>query len=184
MKPLVPDIRTERLLLRELNPGLSDWLFHQADPEEQQRFFGCASREALHGQVRRFRDSLVSNARFSFRHWLLVQAEDGTVIGDAGYHTWHIQHARAELGYGLRSEEWGGRGFMSEALERILQLGFGDMDLYRVEAFVSPYNRPSLAILHRLGFEREGCLRGHFRANGRQNDAWCYALLRPQWASR
>jgi len=184
MKPNLPEIRTERLLLRELNPGLADWLFYQASAGERQRFFGCTSTEALHAQLRRFRDSLVHNARFSFRHWLLVRADEGTVIGDAGYHTWHIQHARAELGYGLRSEEWSGRGLMGEALERILQLGFGEMNLYRVEAFVSPYNRPSLAILNRLGFEREGCLRGHFRANGRQNDALCYALLRPQWASR
>jgi len=184
MSAFIREWATDRLLLRELNPGTAEWLWEEAGPSEKMKFFGCHSIADLNLQIRRFRDSLIQNARFSYRHWLLVRRKDGAVIGDAGFHTWYILDARAELGYGFRREEWSGQGLMREAVSKILHLGFGEMSLYRVEAYTSPYNKSSQKLLEHLGFEREGLLRAYFQANGRPNDALCYALLRPAWAQR
>jgi len=156
MSAFIREWATDRLLLRELNPGTAEWLWEEAGPSEKMKFFGCHSIADLNLQIRRFRDSLIQN----------------------------ILDARAELGYGFRREEWSGQGLMREAVSKILHLGFGEMSLYRVEAYTSPYNKSSQKLLEHLGFEREGLLRAYFQANGRPNDALCYALLRPAWAQR
>ena len=55
------------------------------------------------------------------------------------YHTWYVDHHRAEIGYVLNSkEEDMNKGYMSEALlkEVIALLDLMKMNLHRIEAFV------------------------------------------------
>jgi len=45
---------------------------------------------------------------------------------------------------------------MSEALGRVVDFGFGDLQSNRIEALVYPDNAASLKLLERHGFVREG----------------------------
>jgi [ribosomal protein S5]-alanine N-acetyltransferase len=47
----------------------------------------------------------------------------------------------------------------------------------RLEAVVRPENAPSIAVLERLGFSREGCLRQLLRYGDARADAYLYCLL-------
>jgi RimJ/RimL family protein N-acetyltransferase len=75
-----------------------------------------------------------------------------------------------------------GAGLMSEALNLLLSIGFGDLGLAKVFARVTPGNERSQRLLLRAGFLREGLLRQDFRTlAGELADLAYYGLLRSEW---
>ncbi|MBL3593427.1 MAG: GNAT family N-acetyltransferase [Synergistaceae bacterium] len=112
--------------------------------------------------------------------WAVSLLPDGDVIGTCGFHKWAREHRRAEIGYELDSRHWR-QGFMGEALTAALEYGFHEMDLNRVEAFVTVGNRLSRGFLAKMGFTLEGTLRHYEWARGRFQDQWLFSLLREEW---
>ncbi|WP_404962317.1 GNAT family N-acetyltransferase [Streptomyces sp. 147326] len=49
-----------------------------------------------------------------------------------------------------------GHGYMTEGLRLVLQHAFDKLELHRLEANIQPDNIPSLNLVKRLGFQREG----------------------------
>lgn len=58
------------------------------------------------------------------------------------------------IGYALDARSRG-KGLMTEALRMLLEAAFRDTGVRRIFAHVAPANRASLAVLARLGFERQ-----------------------------
>jgi ribosomal-protein-alanine N-acetyltransferase len=52
------------------------------------------------------------------------------------------------------------------------------MNLNRIEATVIPENKPSLRVLEKAGFVKEGLLREQKLLHGKFCDAYMYALLK------
>jgi [ribosomal protein S5]-alanine N-acetyltransferase len=88
--------------------------------------------------------------------------------------------ARAELGYVLGRAHWGS-GAMFEALHALINHAFAAMALRRLEAEVNPENAASIALLERLGFQREGLARERWVNKGVAIDVVTYGLLRREW---
>ena len=93
-------------------------------------------------------------------------------------HSW--EHGLAEWGYAL-STPYQGRGHMTAALSRILPELFERTPLYRIEARCSVENEASRRVLEKLGFVREGTLRGYFLLDGERVDNHIYAITRGDW---
>jgi ribosomal-protein-alanine N-acetyltransferase len=110
-------------------------------------------------------------------YWGIALAVNDQLIGTCGFNFWNAQHGRAELSYDLDSAYWR-QGVMSAALKTILRFGFKKMGLQRVQALVVPHNTPSIGLLQKLGFKREGTMREYKIINHRHEDAVIYALLR------
>lgn len=70
---------------------------------------------------------------------------------------------------------------MSEAFGAILRYGFETMELHRIEVHVDPRNGPSLRLLERFGFVREGLLRESSLFRGTFQDDIVLSLLRGEW---
>ena len=104
-------------------------------------------------------------------------------MGWCGYHTWYIQHDRAELGYELYHESDRGKGYMSELMPYVIEYGFKDMNLNRIEAMVGPTNIPSLKLLEASGFVKEGQMRSHYLRDGEYQDSLVFSLLRNEYLS-
>jgi len=83
----------------------------------------------------------------------------------------------AEVGYALTTDAQG-RGIIVPALEQLLAELFGHTAIERIEARCSVENVASQRVLERIGFVREGLLRGYFELDGRRVDNFLYALLR------
>ena len=75
-----------------------------------------------------------------------------------------------------------GDGYMAEGFALALEFAFGQLKLHRVEANVQPANRRSLALVERLGFEREGYSRRYVKIGGRWRDHVRFAMLAEDWA--
>jgi RimJ/RimL family protein N-acetyltransferase len=96
--------------------------------------------------------------------WALAIPDYG-LIGTCGYSNWSLVHSHAELVYDLAPAYWR-RGFMLRAVETVLGWAFTTAGFHRVHAFVMTTNEPSIALLKRCGFAREGTLRQFRIARG------------------
>jgi len=90
--------------------------------------------------------------------WGITLREDGNVIGTCGYYGFHGWHTRASIGYELARSHWR-QGIMTEALGAVIEFGFREVGLNRIQAVVMPENEGSDKLLEKLGFRREGVLR-------------------------
>ena len=66
---------------------------------------------------------------------------------------------------------------MTEAVQRIVQAGFEELDLHRVWATADIANSASWRLLDRVGMQREGHLRQHKRVRGEWRDSYLYSIL-------
>jgi ribosomal-protein-alanine N-acetyltransferase len=116
--------------------------------------------------------------------WLSTPAKPGVAIGQIHF-SQIVQRAfcSAMLGYAIDTV-YEGRGLMREALQAALADAFGPrVRLHRVQANVRPENTRSLALLARLGFEREGLAREYLFIDGAWRDHVMTARLNPNWQS-
>ncbi|MBR2564235.1 MAG: GNAT family N-acetyltransferase [Paenibacillus sp.] len=108
--------------------------------------------------------------------WMIEDKESHRVIGTCGYLGYEEQHHRAEIGYDLLSSCWG-KGVMTEVARAVLEFGFNQMQLNKIEAKVDPSNEASIRLLHKLGFQQEGLLRQHEFEKGRYIDLAVFSKL-------
>jgi RimJ/RimL family protein N-acetyltransferase len=91
------------------------------------------------------------------------------------------QHGVTGFGIGLGDRGHRGQGYGYEAAQLALEFAFDELNLHRVTATVFSYNQPSIALLEKLGFRREGAFREFLQRDGQRHDMLLYGLLRPEW---
>ena len=87
-----------------------------------------------------------------------------------------------EIGYLFAREAWG-RGIAREAVSAVIAHLFARGER-RVFADTDPDNAASIRMLERLGFVREGRLRGEWETHIGVRDSLIFGLLRDAWAPR
>lgn len=87
------------------------------------------------------------------------------------------------LGYWM-GERYSGQGHMSAAVSMILPFCFDVLNLHRVEAACIPTNTPSIRLLEKAGFHREGYARNYLLINGNWQDHMLLACLAEDHAAR
>lgn len=80
------------------------------------------------------------------------------------------------LGYKLDGQEQA-NGYMTEALQAIIQYAFHEMKLHRIEANIMPRNAASMRVVSKLGFENEGLSKKYLKINGKWEDHIHMVLL-------
>jgi ribosomal-protein-alanine N-acetyltransferase len=82
----------------------------------------------------------------------------------------------ATLGYWMGAPH-AGKGRMTRAVAAAVRFGFGALRLHRIEAACIPDNAPSIALLERNGFRREGFARDYLKIDDAWRDHVLLALL-------
>ncbi len=176
-----PALVTERLHLREIVDADAEALFAIHGDPATMRWFGhdpLPDLDAARRLVQVFaswRDQLNPGHR-----WALERRDAPGLIGTCGLFAWNRQWRRCTVGYELAAGQQG-RGYMHEALCAVLDWGYAEMEVHRIEAQIHPDNAPSLRLARRLGFVEEGRLREIARWGGRQHDMLQFSLLRHEW---
>lgn len=113
----------------------------------------------------------------------MIRKDDNVFLGSCILFHFDEGCRRAEIGYDMDAAYWG-QGYMQEALTALLDYGFDQLNLNRVEADIHPDNEGSAKILERLSFIREGYLRERWIIEGQVSDSALYGLLRKDWLAR
>lgn len=84
----------------------------------------------------------------------------------------------AQVGVCIWSPDDRGRGYGREAVQYVIDWGFGYLGLEKLEAWIVDGNEPSLALFDRMGFVHEGTLRGRYLCAGESRDMHVLGLFR------
>jgi len=173
---ITAELRSERLLLRPL--ALSDSqaffdIFSDADTLLYWSREPISSHEEAAALIQKELDFAKSGTCIS---WGVALPDSNLLIGKANIFQLSEQHRRAEVGYILDRQHWG-RGYMTEAMRCVLAYAFDKLKLHRLEADTDPENAPSLALLEKIGFQREGLFRDRWHVHGRWHDSVMFGLL-------
>jgi len=127
--------------------------------------------------------SFVHMARRDFQrpdglHLLILH--QGRIIGACGFVTLNELANYGEIGYWIDSE-FVGKGIVTDCCRALIDHGFQEMGLNRVQIRAATGNVRSAAIAKRLGFCYEGTHRQTIRTNKRLDNENCFALLRSEW---
>ena len=170
-------METESLLLRRLTDEDYDHIFEKLPDAKIMEMLNIstATELALEKQKQKKGYATFNKKVLIFQ---IFERHSLEIIGWCGYHTWYIDHRRAEIGYVLTSEVKRNQGIMAEALASVLDYGFKHMNLTRIEAFIGSDNLVSRKLIKKFKFKKEGCLRAHYFYNGKFEDSLVYGLLK------
>lgn len=148
-----PDIETDRLIMRELTLGDAEAIYRHFSIPEVTRFMDIDVCKDL----REAEEIIAFHIDDSGCRYGLYSKEDNDLMGTCGFHCWIIEdeESRAEIGFDLSPRYWG-RGFMQEALNEMLDIGFELMKLDYIEATTEIQNVQSQKLLKKMNFTQEG----------------------------
>lgn len=104
----------------------------------------------------------------------------GGLCGMVGYNLIDWQNRTGHIGYWLATD-FVGHGIMSRSVSGLIDYGFYELDLNRMEIRAAVENGKSRAIPERLGFKQEGVIRQGEWLYDHFVDHAVYGMLRAEW---
>ena len=114
---------------------------------------------------------------------LLCRREDGAILGAINLsEIVRGPFQSAYLGYWIGADH-ARSGYMTEGLELMLRHSFLSLELHRIEANIRPENTPSLKLVKRVGFQKEGYSPRYLNIDGAWRDHERWTRLCDEWAT-
>jgi ribosomal-protein-alanine N-acetyltransferase len=111
------------------------------------------------------------------RYVLVIEDKDThAFMGLTGLVMGKPKYFSAELWYKLLPKHWN-KGYTTEAVQALLQFGFGPLQLHRIEAGCATGNTASYKVLEKCGFIREAHTRKLLPIRCNWVDNYGYAIL-------
>jgi ribosomal-protein-alanine N-acetyltransferase len=146
-------LETERLYLREFEPGDLDALARIYSDIDVMRYIGRGETFSR-GQTEK---SITSWKGYSQKHgftnWAVIRKDGDFLIGKCGF-SWLPDDSDIEVSYLLAKHSWG-FGYAAEIAAAALEYGFSKLGLERIAAIVYPDNIASIRVLEKLGMKYE-----------------------------
>ena len=172
---------TSRLILKILGPDYSwDVLrFYERDKELFEKYESDRSPNFYTEEHQRnlLRAEYALCLKFNLIRFYVFRKEDpATIIGTVCLYDISKTYARADIGYKFNSQ-YQHQGYASEAVEKLIDIAFTEINLHRLCARVVADNTPSIRLLQNLGFTQEGICRHYMCFHGVWTDHLQYSLL-------
>ena len=87
----------------------------------------------------------------------------------------------AEMAIGIVDRAFQGRGYGTDAVNCIVDFGFGELRLERIYLHVFDYNRRARRSYEKAGFQLEATLRHARFHHGEFHDVHLMSILREEW---
>ena len=146
-----PELTTSRFVLRELNDADAPLIHRLRSDQETNALIGRENSKSIEAAILFIERIKTGVRRNDNIYWVICFENSPDLIGTIGLWNFDIPGQEAEIGYevlpGLR-----GQGIMSEVLPRVVQFGFEQIKLKRINAFCSDQNNRSIKLLEKCGF--------------------------------
>ncbi len=81
----------------------------------------------------------------------------------------------AYIGY-FMAQKYNGKGYMTEAVKKVVEHACYELKLHRIQAAVIPTNYGSIRVVEKAGFRKEGLALRYLKINGEWKDHLLYAI--------
>ena len=176
----IPTLETERLTLRGMRvsdapdmveyacrPSVTEYLTWEphASVEETRQYLTYVGQRYRTGD---------------FYDWSVVDKASGRMIGTCGFTSFNCPADSAEIGYVL-NPAFQGKGLGTEAVRCVLEFGFEELHLHRIEAHFIQGNDASRRLMERVGMTFEGYARESMKIKGKYRTIGTCAILREEY---
>src|SRR4030042_4515135 len=154
----VPTLETKRLIIRPICLNDIDFMFCHMTSKDVRKLFNKSWPDNLGGVEKFVKECIEKNEKDQAAEWIIVLRNEKKPIGRiwfCGLLTWCNA---VNVGYSLDYDFWG-KGITSEALKRVVEFGFDEINLRRIEAYHDSDNLISGKVMLKCGFIFEGTLR-------------------------
>jgi RimJ/RimL family protein N-acetyltransferase len=114
----------------------------------------------------------------------IIEAVNGNVsqpIGSIGLGMIDHRNQTAVMGIAIGEKDYWKKGYGTEAVQLLIDYGFKQLNLNRINSYVFAPNTRSLRMHEKVGFIKEGICRQTCYKNGRLVDEVVFGLLREEW---
>ena len=175
-----PVLETQRFILRKIELTDAKSMFSYFSRDEVTEFYDLETFTSVQEAIELIQSLLYRYRERKQIRWGIQPKQHEEVIGSCGFHALELEHFKAEIGYELHPDYWG-QGVMTEVIQKVLEFGFTNLELNRVEAFYDHFNHASRKVLEKSGFHFEGILRNRFYEKGKFVDAAISAILKDDY---
>ncbi|MDQ6420594.1 GNAT family protein [Paenibacillus sp. LHD-117] len=172
----LPVLETERTLLRKITMADAYDMFEYCSDEAVSEYTTWYAHKTLEDTKVFIERVLHAYGNSDIGPWGIVDKQTSKLIGTCGFVYWNTVHARAEVGYALSRAYWN-KGIMSEVVSRIIDFGFRDMQLVRLEARCLLPNIGSAKVMEKTGMAFEGTLCKNVFTKGMHHDLKLFAII-------
>ena len=171
----IPSLRTERLVLRKIcRSDVLDVYEYASDPYVSKYLLWNPHRNISY--TTEYLKVIERNyKKNNFFDWAITLADTNKMIGTCGFTSFDIPNNTAEIGYVLNRNYWG-RGIAVEASNRIIEFGFNQLGLHRIEVNFMPSNSSSRRVAEKCGMHYEGLMKDRILVKGSYQDIEVYAI--------
>ncbi len=171
-------LETERLVLREMSWNDLDNIheFHSIKDVARFNTIGIPKDINVTKEIIRRAIEDQKNKLRSIYGWTINLKKTGDFVGETGISLSNDRFKRGEIHYHTTPKFWG-NGYATEVAKRLIQLGFEELGLHRIEAGVATENIGSIRVLEKAGMQREGTRRKILPIRGQWYDNYMYAIV-------
>ncbi|MBE6599357.1 MAG: GNAT family N-acetyltransferase [Ruminococcaceae bacterium] len=175
-----PKLYTRRTCLRRMMKSDSYDMFEYARREEVTRYLLWDPHES-ETYTYKYLTYLQSRYRAGdFYDWAVVMRDTYKMIGTCGFTRFSVESNSAEVGYVLNPDFWG-MGIAPEVVSRVIDFGFCELGLHRIEAKYMVGNDRSRRVMEKVGMTFEGVNRESMHVKGKYVSVGVCAILRSEY---
>lgn len=179
----LPILYTERLIIRPLAVSDAEDMFEYAQTNLVGPKAGWAPHQNIQETIHILRNMVLFKPQYELGNWAIVDRFTNKMIGTIELYN-YVPSFKAELGYALNPKYWG-KGLVTEACFKVLDFGFKDLELKRIEAGTFVDNYQSQRVCEKIGMVREGIARnGYIRYDGIVFDKVMYGITNEEFYNK
>ncbi len=172
-----PIFETSRLVLRKLEvQDATEYFDILSDPE--------TIRHTRWGLSQEVKDTITYleylEQKYQLKqayHWGVVDKESQKLIGRVAFISFDKENDRTEIGYVISRLYWN-KGLITEAAKELIDYGFNELEVNRIEAKCNEDNLGSERVMQKIGMKLEGILREQLKMNGKYHNQKMYSLIK------
>ncbi|KIH69773.1 GNAT family N-acetyltransferase [Salinicoccus roseus] len=174
-------LETERLVLRKLTLDDSEAMYNNwaSDPEVTE-YLTWPPHESVEATRQLIGHWMEEYEKDDFYQWAIVPKDLGEPVGTISVVDADDSVGMVHIGYCI-GKEWWGKGYTTEAFERLISFFFEDVGLNRIESKHDVRNPGSGRVMEKCGLLYEGTKRQADHNNQGICDSALYAIIRSDY---